>query len=417
MIAAIQAHHREGQPIGRIYRDNPNLYSAGGRYFGKWAEALRAAGFSPPVRRKWSREIVLRELRARYRPGVSRTCFWAENSQLAGAAKRYVGGKRRALICAGLSREDPRPLRKWSREDVIDAIQAWYRQGRSLKHLGREDPGLYASAKRWFGRWSDAVRAAGLDPNIPRHWSPDDVLDAMPIASPGGPADDRSVRRVSVAVRGGEKALRQLASRDGGRRTGIDTPQAVDEPHGSRGDSGPSRPGNPIPSLEGGPIATERWLQAVRQLAERLSGGRSAAAADTALVDRSALSGSFGVGIVRRSMPSDSQTRVWRMPRHGISVVYKRLPRRRGSSYGSGNGRPSALSRRFRIAMSEACPCCPARTGVCLGRRSVFSVLGAPPSRRPDWSTSFRSRKTDRWEHPATNAILPMSSRDTSDVA
>jgi hypothetical protein len=140
---------------------------------------LRAAGFSPPVRRKWSREIVLRELRARYRPGVSRTCFWAENSQLAGAAKRYVGGKRRALICAGLSREDPRPLRKWSREDVIDAIQAWYRQGRSLKHLGREDPGLYASAKRWFGRWSDAVRAAGLDPNIPRHWSPDDVLDAI----------------------------------------------------------------------------------------------------------------------------------------------------------------------------------------------------------------------------------------------
>jgi hypothetical protein len=77
VIEAIQARQRAGLSIASVWRDDHVLYSAGNRCFGNWTAALRAAGLAALARPKWSREVVLRELRARYRPGIPFSRFWA----------------------------------------------------------------------------------------------------------------------------------------------------------------------------------------------------------------------------------------------------------------------------------------------------------------------------------------------------
>ncbi len=179
VIEAIVDRQRHGLALSTIWREERSLYSAGGRLFGSWPEALHAAGIALPERKTWTRQDVIRELRSRFRRGVSRSRFWAANPELAAAAKRVFGGKRRALVCAGLCREPAQLPRKWSQEEVLDAIHARHRQGMSLQAVWREDLGLYSSAKRTFGSWTAAMRAAGIELAKTAYTNPQDVIDAI----------------------------------------------------------------------------------------------------------------------------------------------------------------------------------------------------------------------------------------------
>lgn len=199
VIEAIRGRQRRGLSLSTVWREDRVLYSAGIRYYGSWRDALRAAGFPTRARKKWSKEAILQELRARYRPGVAHIRFWAEHSQLARAASRYFGGKYRALVHAGLCREKPEPSRRWSPQEVIDAIRTRRRQGLSLKAVWREDLRLYSSAKRLFGSWCGAMRAAGIDPQLPRRWSREDVIDAI-----------HSRRQEGLPLKGGGRAFPSL---------------------------------------------------------------------------------------------------------------------------------------------------------------------------------------------------------------
>ena len=176
---AIRARQQQGLPLSTIWRENRSLYSAGGRLYGSWPEALQGRWHRTAVRQKWSKQTVLQELRSRYRRGVSRVRFWAANPELAYAAKRYFGGKEHALICAGLCQEKTQPPRRWSRQEVLAAIRTRHGQGLSLTTVWREDRGLYSSAKRLFGGWTGALRAAGIHSEPPPYPNRADVIDAI----------------------------------------------------------------------------------------------------------------------------------------------------------------------------------------------------------------------------------------------
>jgi hypothetical protein len=49
-----------------------------------------------------------------------------------------------------------------SREQIMHTLQDQFIRGRSLEDLRQQDPGLDAAARKTFGSWKKAVRAAGL---------------------------------------------------------------------------------------------------------------------------------------------------------------------------------------------------------------------------------------------------------------
>ena len=177
MIEAIVDRQRQGHAISTTWREEPSLYSAGWRLFGSWPEALRAAGIA--TGKKWSKQHIIQELRKRYRRGIAPSRFWAANPQLATAAARVFGGTRLALYSAGMASKKPNPPRKWSPEEVLRAIRRRHEQHLSLRAAWREDPGLCSSARRLFGSWTAAIRAAAIEPAEPAYPNPQDVVDAI----------------------------------------------------------------------------------------------------------------------------------------------------------------------------------------------------------------------------------------------
>jgi len=160
VIGCIQEWHQRGTPASHIWRADPNLCAAGVALFGTWRAALEAAGLASD-RQRWSPERVLAELRTEHSGGLP---SGSDKSRLNAAAIRYFGSRRKALIAAGLPpRQPPRVLRSWTPEQVIEAMQSRRERGLPLTCVWRDDKALYATAKRLFGSWRNALRAAGFE--------------------------------------------------------------------------------------------------------------------------------------------------------------------------------------------------------------------------------------------------------------
>ena len=179
IITAIQGWSQQGLALNRLWQENPTLFAAGCRYFGCWPAAIRAAGLEVPPRRHWTRQIVLAEIRTRFKIHSSPTRMWVEDRFLASAAYRFFGNKAKALLAAGISNKQPKPIQRRRTEEIIAVIQSRHDQGLSVRNVWQEDIALYTSAKRRFGSWTNALRVAGLESNIVRHWTREDTIKAI----------------------------------------------------------------------------------------------------------------------------------------------------------------------------------------------------------------------------------------------
>ncbi len=121
-------------------------------------------------RKHWSKAKVIDELRRTRKDGPK------VNPRLDAAARRHFGSLRAALEQANLPcGKKPPPYYDWSKQSVVDAIRKRRRDGESLWRTNREDPALYAAAKRLFGTWTKAREVAGLPKPAPDFYSPDEV--------------------------------------------------------------------------------------------------------------------------------------------------------------------------------------------------------------------------------------------------
>jgi hypothetical protein len=153
-------------------RIDPSLHSAAARRFGSWPDAVRAAGFTPIVRQKWSPERVVQVLHARQRQGGSLLAsHWKGEGAIRYAAQRHFGSWSKALTAAGLNST---VRGNWDRESVIRELQARQRVGATLTY-SRLTSSLKAAVRAHFGNWSTARTAAGLPaaspPKVSRRWS------------------------------------------------------------------------------------------------------------------------------------------------------------------------------------------------------------------------------------------------------
>jgi hypothetical protein len=144
------------------------LVKAARRHFGRWLEALRAAGIpAPPPKCKFTREDVIEKIRTDAREQRDMRVSAAgtrHGSSFPRAAKKYFGGWRGALEAAGVPR--PEYFRgRWTREEVIQTIQEEWRERQDVRSISvglRHGAGIYGAAVRHFGGWRGAQRAASV---------------------------------------------------------------------------------------------------------------------------------------------------------------------------------------------------------------------------------------------------------------
>ena len=179
VIQAIQANRRPGVASKAASRTALSaLHQIGCRLFGRWDDALAAAGFKPG-HKSWAPEEVLRELRRHYPRYYPRSRIWTEVSGLASAARQQFGSRTNALIAAGLCDKSDRPRRRWTRQRVLEELRCQVGRGVPVTKIWQQDIGLHSAAIRLFGAWNEAVRAAGLQPKVTRYWNMDKIVQQL----------------------------------------------------------------------------------------------------------------------------------------------------------------------------------------------------------------------------------------------
>ena len=172
-----------GEPIYAAYlsKKHSSLYGAARRLFGTWASAVRSAGFDPEKettrpdliaenRRYWDTDVViegLKRLKDRGEPIYGRY-IKTRDPALYSAMVRYFGSWEEAIVAAGFEPDQERKKWFWDKDRIISELQDMKSQGAPVnpKYIKTTRSGFYEVMRRYFGSWSEAVKAAGLDPEI-----------------------------------------------------------------------------------------------------------------------------------------------------------------------------------------------------------------------------------------------------------
>lgn len=125
----------------------------------------------------WDKDTIASEINRMHAASEPLSYGAVQKSQLRllRAATRHFGSWRTAVEFAGLTYEEIRRYRVWTRERIIERIQEHHRAGADLswRHVSTVlDPPLAAAAIRpnRFESWQAALEAAGLDyDEIRRH--------------------------------------------------------------------------------------------------------------------------------------------------------------------------------------------------------------------------------------------------------
>lgn len=149
VLKGIQDYWRRNGTLKGIGAQCQPLYCAGQRFFGSWPLAVKAAGLKPTTRQRWTKQRVIDELRKCQ--GVV-----TKNISLQAAAIYRFGSMREARLAAGV----PLPKR-WTPKRVIEQLQDQYTKGRPMG-TKQSDWTLVWAARKHFGTWAAALRAAGL---------------------------------------------------------------------------------------------------------------------------------------------------------------------------------------------------------------------------------------------------------------
>ncbi len=176
VLNEIKKRHANGLSVhpGIIAQEDPPLYNAGFRYFGKTGlrRAVKEVGFGDlgDPKRIWTKETIVEKLVSLVRSG--QTINTANIIDTAGgglvqAATQLFGSMKAALEAAGFDYWKEALLRKdyWTKKRVIDAIKHLKETGAelSLATIKEKHCDLWGAAVRRFGTWQAAVEAAGID--------------------------------------------------------------------------------------------------------------------------------------------------------------------------------------------------------------------------------------------------------------
>lgn len=173
VVTEIRKLDRHGGQLnsGHIARTFPALAYAARRYVGSWEKAIQAAGLDyGEIRRKsfWNRKRIVSRIKELRSEGKPLYVSAAEKAYcgLVGAATMYFGSWSRAIQAAGLDYSRIKRQKDWSKKAIVREIRRMHRQGMKLTTtipVRQKYRILHAAAVRYFGSWAEAMRAARLE--------------------------------------------------------------------------------------------------------------------------------------------------------------------------------------------------------------------------------------------------------------
>jgi hypothetical protein len=174
LIARLKKRHNDPPRA----KENSALPNAARKYFGSWTAALHVAGVEPRAEKShWptaSKAAVVREIRRRKREGESLTVESVLSKKwgraLLDRTTKLFGSWTAARVAAGFdpAKNAPSPWAHANKAVILAEIRRRKRAGQSLatRKVERAQWGhpLINRAKKLFGSWGEAIRAAGLEP-------------------------------------------------------------------------------------------------------------------------------------------------------------------------------------------------------------------------------------------------------------
>jgi hypothetical protein len=171
VLSTLRAHADSGAPLTAtsVCGKCPGLYVAATKLFGSFRDALLALGVDPAsirTKQPWNRERVVRDLRARRDSGkpLNAIALNEESPGLYACARKVFGSYKAALRAAGIDAEAVRK-RKWHPESVKVELRRIASEERfpTRRALWRAHPVCYTAAQKFFGSYDAALRAAGIE--------------------------------------------------------------------------------------------------------------------------------------------------------------------------------------------------------------------------------------------------------------
>jgi len=179
IIQTLRQLHRQKKPLWsrEIRQTNGALHSAAIHWFGSYRKAIAAAGIDyASIQRmvpgRWNPKNVQSELRRLHRDNAAlhHAALERENPALMLAAYRYFGSYSSAVSAAGLNydRIRVRPMPSWDKQRVISRIRELEKNKNGLwkRAVRRVDPYLDRAADRCFGSYKRAVRLSGVSADL-----------------------------------------------------------------------------------------------------------------------------------------------------------------------------------------------------------------------------------------------------------
>ena len=174
IINHIMSKHGKKPLNSSFYAMNyPAVYAAAERIFGSWKNVVEACGFDYSTIRKykiWTKEIVVREIKKRYKLGQSLNSKYAYKSNrplYMAAVKRYKNWGA-AVTAAGINYAGC-VRRLMNKTEIRKEILELYRCGEDLAYPNMKDKYLYLLAvgmkKLGNGNWARVRRVCGIREN------------------------------------------------------------------------------------------------------------------------------------------------------------------------------------------------------------------------------------------------------------
>ena len=160
---------------------------------------------------QWSQDDIALEILGLFGSGeeINYSSMEENHPSLLRAACRHFGSWRSAVEFAGLSYDDIRRYKVWTRNRIIARIQELHRQGVDLSWRNistRVDPQLAAAATKpnRFGSWGAAIEAAGLDyEEIRRYreWDQERIVqEVRSLAESGQPLNSKDIQLNNIGL-------------------------------------------------------------------------------------------------------------------------------------------------------------------------------------------------------------------------
>ena len=176
VIDAIRKRHHAGKSLGSTFRDEPILYAAGKRLFGKWKAARKAAGLPCQESDFYTADEVQLRMIELYEKELPLTFESHRDFKLRRSAKKHFGGWKKAAKSLGLGGET---RRTWTDQAVIDGIHLRRASGMDMYTTHREDKALFCAAVARFGNWHNAMKAVGIERPVRERWSEERIIERL----------------------------------------------------------------------------------------------------------------------------------------------------------------------------------------------------------------------------------------------